>query len=302
MNFDLENYLKTLRPWIEKALTHYIETSPTQSDLLTKAMGYSLLAGGKRLRPVLVFAAAQACSEKNPLELKDQVLPVACALEMIHSYSLIHDDLPAMDNDDLRRGRPTNHKVFGEAIAILAGDALLTEAFAVITQTPTDKVPAATLVGIISDIADASGGNGMAGGQIIDLEAEGNPLKPEELEHLHRCKTGRLIAVAVTSGARLVQAAPPLINSLIQYGQSIGLAFQIVDDILDIEGQTETLGKTSGSDEAHQKSTYPALLGLEASKEKARGMVDQALASIAHFSTAADPLRAIAHYIIQRQS
>jgi geranylgeranyl diphosphate synthase, type II len=298
----MKDYLKTRRAWVEQALAHTVETLTSESEILTKSMSYSLLAGGKRLRPILVLAAGEACSHEPIATLKGQLMPVACSLEMIHTYSLIHDDLPAMDNDDLRRGQPTNHKVFGEAVSILAGDALLTEAFKVMTQTPTGTITPAILMAVIQDIADAAGANGMAGGQQIDLEAEGKSLQLCDLEHLHHCKTGRLIEVSVTSGAKLAGASPQQVEALTQYGRSIGLAFQIVDDILDIEGATEDLGKPSGSDQAHDKSTYPALLGIEDSKKKAQLVIDQALKSLDGFAESATPLRELAQYIIQRQS
>ena len=300
--FHLKSYLQERQQWIDAALTEYTASLQHQASQLVESMGYSLLAGGKRIRPILLLAAAEACSARDLATLNPSLLPVACALEMIHTYSLIHDDLPAMDNDDLRRGKPTNHKVYGDAVAILAGDALLTEAFHLMTQTPLTPLTAETLIEVMRDVAEASGCNGMAGGQLLDLHAAGHSLNAPELEHLHRCKTGRLMEVAVTSGARLAGGTEPQLHSLTQYGRAIGLAFQIADDILDVEGTTEDLGKTSGSDQAHNKSTYPALLGMSAAKRKAEEALQEALDAITDFPASATPLRELARYIIQRHS
>lgn len=268
---------------------------------LFESMRYSLLAGGKRIRPVLLMAAGQAAqSEKTqtPL-LEEAMMKVAAAIEMIHTYSLIHDDLPAMDNDDLRRGKPTNHKVFGEATAILAGDALLTEAFSVIASI--QGVDAKILLEITRDIAEASGGRGMAGGQALDLQSEKKKISPAELETLHRHKTGCLIEVSVTSGAKLAGANPSHLAGIQKYGEAIGLAFQVADDILDIEGGTEELGKTAGSDVRKDKATYPSLLGMEASKKMAADLMQTALNALGNFDHRADLLREIARYIVVRR-
>lgn len=266
---------------------------------LFEAMRYSLLAGGKRVRPLLLLAAYEACGGKEDGTGYEAALRIAASLEMIHTYSLIHDDLPAMDNDDLRRGRPTNHKMFDEATAILAGDALLTEAFEVIAASK--GISADILIHVIRDIARASGGHGMAGGQALDLDSEGRKITASELENLHRHKTGCLIEVSVHCGARLAEATPERLHAIRIYGESIGLAFQIADDILDVEGGTAELGKTAGSDAKHDKATYPSIIGLEKSKAQAAGLIERAISSLREFDGRADPLREIARFIISRK-
>ncbi len=292
---NLESYLKSKKSEVESALTRSLsdETIPAT---LKKSMEYSLSAGGKRLRPILVIAGAEAVggAARN-------VMPIALALEMIHTFSLIHDDLPAMDDDDLRRGKPTNHKVFGEATAVLAGDGLLAEAFSVLTRHAKDSDPA-RLVDVIGDIADATGARGMTGGQQIDMESAGRPLSENELSRLHAMKTGRLITVSATSGAKYCGAKAEQIEALKKYGESIGLAFQIADDILDIEGNQEEIGKDVGSDVEKGKATYPAIIGLDVSRQKAVSLVEQAVNALSIFDVHADPLREIARYIIERRS
>jgi geranylgeranyl diphosphate synthase type II len=230
------------------------------------------------------------------------VLPAACAMEMIHTYSLIHDDLPAMDDDDFRRGNPTNHKVYGEATAILAGDALLTEAFILLSRPEEGGDPVARLK-VICEIAHASGSRGMVGGQVVDMESEGRgEIDLATLSYIHTHKTGALIRASVRSGAILGGATVESLAALTRYGDAIGLAFQIADDILDVEGTTEELGKDAGSDQARGKATYPALVGLEASKARAQELVQMALDALAPFDERAEPLRAIASYIVSRKS
>lgn len=257
-------------------------------------MQYSLDAGGKRVRPLLAIAGAEACGGTA-----DDVLPLGLALEMIHTFSLIHDDLPAMDDDDLRRGKPTNHKVFGEATAILAGDALLAEAFFVLTALRSSSGPR-TVVEIIRDVAEAAGARGMTGGQVIDIESTGKIISEAELERLHRHKTGKLLGVSVVSGAKLVGAPRSQIDALQTYGEAIGLAFQIADDILDIEGNEAEIGKDVGSDVGHGKSTYPAIIGMAAAKKKETLLIEEAIAALSLFDRRAEPLRLLAHYIINR--
>lgn len=290
----IETYLATYKELVEKSLLDYLKDEKVPARL-REAMDYSLRAGGKRLRPILVLAGAKAVGGK-PADVMD----VACALEMIHTFSLIHDDLPAMDNDDLRRGKPTNHKVFGEAAAILAGDALLAEAFYLLSKNSEKRDPRLVLE-VISDIAFATGARGMTGGQQIDMESMGKKLGEGDLTTLHRLKTGRLITVSVTSGAKYCGAPKEKIEALANYGQSIGLAFQIADDILDIEGDQEEIGKDVGSDVENDKATYPSVIGLERSKKKARDLIDEAVSSLCVFDTGADPLREIAKYIIERK-
>lgn len=279
---------------------HFSKTDPKLAKLF-EAMRYSLLAGGKRIRPVLVLASYDVCREGSEDSKREEAaLRVAAALEMIHTYSLIHDDLPAMDNDDLRRGRPTNHKAFGEAIAILAGDSLLTEAFFVIARS--QGVSSQILLEIIGDIALASGGFGMAGGQAIDLLSEGKKISAEELEYLHQHKTGCLIEVSVSSGAKLASVSAEKMKAIRIYAESIGLAFQIADDILDVEGGTAELGKTAGSDAKKDKATYPSILGLEKSKVLAAALVEKAVESLRVFGPKAELLNQLAHFILYRKA
>lgn len=259
-------------------------------------MLYSVLAGGKRLRPVLVIAAAEAVGGD-----RRHVLPFAVAAEFVHTYTLIHDDLPALDDDDLRRGKPTNHKVFGEAIAILAGDALLTQAFYLMTHAGLmDSVPAKCLLRAAHDMTRALGTAGMIGGQVVDIESEGKPIDAETLEYIHIYKTGHLIQACIRAGAILSEAAASQLNALSTYGAHIGLAFQIVDDILDITAEESQLGKDVGSDLDREKATYPALYGLEESKKKAETLVEEGIACLEVFDGRADPLREIGRFFVQR--
>lgn len=295
-SFNLKNYLDENRKRVEQSLEKLLPSEKEWPVRLHESMLYSIRAGGKRLRPILSIAACEACGADS-----ERVLPVAAAIEMIHTYSLIHDDLPAMDDDALRRGKPTNHKVFGEAVAILAGDALLTEAFRIMTRYRHPEVPASTLIDVIESIAEASGSKGMAGGQVVDLESEDKTIDLEKLEQLHRHKTGRLIRVSVEAGAKLAGATPAQVEMLGLYGEKIGLAFQIADDVLDIEGGEE-IGKDVGSDVANHKSTYPSLLGLEESKQKAKILMEEAVKLLDSFDAKADPLREIARYVINRKN
>lgn len=279
-------------------MERYLSEERRYPDNLYRSMHYSLMAGGKRIRPILALAAAESVGGELA-----QVMPLACALEMIHTFSLIHDDLPAMDNDDLRRGIPTNHKVFGDAMAVLAGDALLAEAFYCLTHPELlDAVPAPLLLEVVRDISSATGPRGMVGGQVIDVESEGKELDIAELERLHLYKTGQLLTVSVTSGAKISGADEKQMGALTRYGEAIGLAFQIADDILDIEGDEEELGKPIGSDVGNNKATFPAIVGMKESKERAAELIDIALDAIKDFGPMAEPLRGIARYIIERRS
>lgn len=263
---------------------------------LREAMSYSLLAGGKRLRPVLVLMACEACGGDS-----EAALPAACAIEMIHTYSLIHDDLPAMDDDDYRRGRLTNHKVFGEAMAILAGDALLTLAFEVVAR---DVRPSAVAAACCADLAFAAGACGMVGGQVADLEAESQSVRGTQslahLQSIHRRKTGRLIRSALTMGGRIAQADVATLGTLDHYGTCIGLAFQIADDVLDVTGTQDKLGKGVGKDAGLGKLTYPGLIGLEASRQMARDLIDEACLAIAPWGERGRRLEALAHFVLER--
>lgn len=297
-NDALDSLLNSYQHRVEHALEQRLPAVQRHPAALHQAMRYAVLGGGKHLRPILVYASG-ACLGA---ELESLDVP-ACAVEMIHAYSLVHDDLPAMDNDDLRRGQPTCHKVFGEATAILAGNALLTLAFQILAQAPTLTVSAATRLKMIGILAEACGSHGLAGGQEMDLAAVGRTLSLAELEHMHHHKTGALIRASVLLGAWCAaELDNALLGRLDRYAQAIGLAFQIRDDILDEEGDTATLGKTQGADRARNKPTYPAIVGMAEAKRMADEQRDIALASIKDLDSRADSLRWIADYIVERRS
>lgn len=294
---ELKSYLEEKRAAVDAALQSYFPRPEGPAATLTEAMRYSLLAGGKRLRPILCIAGAAAAKGSET-----DVLPVACALECIHTYSLIHDDLPLMDNDDLRRGKPTSHKVFGEATALLAGDALLTEAFRLMTNTRTsERVGANRVLRVIRLIAEAAGCRGMVGGQLVDIQSEGKKVDFETVKFMHLHKTAALIAAAVTAGTILGGGPQEQVGCIRTYGEKIGLAFQISDDILDLEGDSQSLGKTVGADLKRGKATYPALVGLPRSKEIQSALVNEALQALNKFGAEAQPLRLIGRYIIERK-
>jgi len=294
----LDDYLKGRKKIVDEALDRYLPKEDTFPPAIFKSVRYSVFAGGKRIRPILCMASAEAVGGNI-----ETVLPVACALELIHTYSLIHDDLPVMDDDDYRRGKPTNHKVFGEDIAILAGDALLTEAFHLMSKREfAGETPPGRLLAVIGDISEAAGFFGMVGGQVVDVQSEGKEVGEETLDYIHTHKTAAMITTSIRAGAVLSGAGDDEIGALSDYGRNIGLAFQIADDILDVEGNQEILGKDIGSDRSRGKVTFPALFGLEASRKKARDLVDRALADIAKFDSRAEPLRMIATFIIERSS
>lgn len=297
MSEDLAAYFKECRSLVDAALEKMIPSPDAVPGRLHQAMRYSLMAPGKRIRPALCFAASLASGGG-----RQEVLPIACALEMIHTFSLIHDDLPAMDDDDLRRGLPTSHKKFDEATAILAGDALATQAFLILGKLKdlynrnTNRI-----LEIICDIAEATGSTGMVGGQALDMEAEGKKLDADSIRRLHRLKTGRLIAVSVTSGAKLVTDDIKVLSALESYGEAVGLAFQIADDILNVEGG-EGMGKSVGSDAKHGKATYPSVLGLDQAREEAASLCKDAISALKNFGPEADSLRAIAKFIVERKN
>jgi geranylgeranyl diphosphate synthase type II len=294
---DLKDYLDKKRSIVEKALIEFFPDPHGPAADLISAMRYSLFAGGKRLRPILCITGAEAVGGEDL-----DVLPVACALELIHTYSLIHDDLPSMDNDDMRRGKPTNHKVFGEAAAILAGDGLLTQAFRCMTLIDlTEKIEPRALLNVIGLIATAAGYDGMVGGQIVDIQMEGKEVDPTLVKFIHTHKTGALIATSVCSGAILGGGEEHHVEAISSYGRKIGLAFQISDDILDIEGDSRKLGKAVGGDAAKGKPTYPAVFGLSRSKQIQDELIETAIDSLKSFDHKADPLRLIARYIIERK-
>lgn len=293
---DLEAYLAEKRILVERALEEYIPWRGGPSALLHDAMRYSLLAGGKRIRPILHLASVEACGG-DPMAC----LGFACALEMIHTYSLIHDDLPSMDNDELRRGRPTNHVVYGEAIALLAGDALLTEAFRVIAQEGLKGVlDPERLIQATWELALAAGPMGMVGGQAADILSEGRDIAQEVLEFIHENKTGALIRACVSTGAILSGAPADLKERLSKYGRALGLAFQIGDDILNEEGDPQRLGKATKTDKHRGKATYPALFGVKESKKRLKALVEEAIEAIRPLDDRAEPLRMIALYVARR--
>jgi geranylgeranyl diphosphate synthase type II len=294
--FDLNVYFAEKIERINAALESILKTSG-RPDRLLEAMTYSLMAGGKRFRSVLCIAAAEAVGGDQ-----EDVLPAACALEMVHTYSLIHDDLPAMDDDDLRRGQPTCHKAFDEATAVLAGDALLTLAFQTLSSVDADNAQqAAKWLRVIQRISHAAGYCGMIQGQMLDIGSEGCQLTLNELQSMHRLKTGALIEVSLKCGAELVDVNSSQLQLLENFAQYIGLAFQVTDDILNVEGDPAIMGKAVGTDKLRQKSTYPSLLGLEESKTFAIKLIDDALQALGSFDRKAEPLRAIATYIIDRK-
>ncbi len=296
---NLKSYLKEQCERIDASLNRYLPRETELPHSVHKAMRYSVFAGGKRVRPILLLAACQAVGGDT-----ERAMPAACAMEMIHTYSLIHDDLPAMDDDDFRRGNPTNHKVFGEAIAILAGDALLTEAFKLISDPRfAAGCDAASRLAVIHEIATCAGSYGMVGGQVVDMESEGKPdIDLPTVQYIHTHKTGALIKASVVAGALLGEADQKSLAGITRYGEAAGLAFQIADDILDIEGTTEEIGKDAGSDQARGKATYPAVIGLDAAREEARVMMDEAMRALEIFGAEADPLREIARYIVYRKN
>ncbi len=295
---SLASYLKEKIALVEQHLLPALEVAGVP-DKLRESMSYSLMAGGKRLRPVLVLAALEALGQPS-----ERGIPYAVALEMIHTYSLIHDDLPAMDDDDLRRGKPTNHKVFGEATAILAGDALLTRAFGLIAEAYRDhpQVKPETVVRLIATLAQSAGAAGMVGGQMDDIEGEGQALSLEALESIHRRKTGALLVAALRGGGYLAEASEAQLQALTDYGVRIGLAFQIQDDILNVVGDAAVLGKAVGSDADRKKATYPALLGLDESKERLRTLIDEAKQVLVAASLGNSALLSLADYVMERTS
>jgi geranylgeranyl diphosphate synthase, type II len=295
--FDLETYLKTSKVDVEAALDASITV--VYPEKVYEAMRYSLLAGGKRLRPILCLAACELiCNDRA--EATKIAMPTACAMEMVHTMSLIHDDLPAMDNDDYRRGKLTNHKVYGEDIAILAGDALLAYAFEYIASQ-TEGLPADRIVDVVRRLGYAIAATGLVGGQVVDLECEGKTdTTADTLTFIHMHKTAALLEASVTCGAMLAGASASDLTKLSTYAQNIGLAFQIIDDILDITSTAEQLGKTAGKDVAAQKVTYPSLWGIPTSQLKAQQLVDTAKSELQSFGNAAVPLMALADYITAR--
>lgn len=294
---DLDVYLKEKRELVNRFLRAYLSSKRATASCpkyLYKAMNYSLMAGGKRLRPVLAIASFEASGSRSK-----NILPVAASLELIHTYSLIHDDLPALDNDDFRRNKPTTHRVFGEALAILAGDALLADAFGIIAKA---RAKAEILIDIIRELSVACGSEGMVGGQTADIVSENRKIKKDDMLYIHTHKTGALIKASVRIGAIMAGTSSDILHSLTRYGENIGFAFQIIDDILDVVGTREELGKPAGADTSKGKNTYPSVFGLGESRKKARDLVEDSLKAIERFDKKADPLREIAKYILNRRN
>jgi len=292
---NLKAYLRSRQKQIDRALDRYLPRTKVKPPTLHKAMRYSLFAGGKRLRPILCLAAAEACRGKI-----SNALPLACALECIHTYSLVHDDLPSMDNDDYRRGRPTCHKVFGDGIAVLAGDALLTIAFEIVSMAkPARRYDMSTL---LREIAVAAGSQRLIAGQVADLEAEGRDVKRDQLRFIHENKTAAILKSSVRLGAMSANVDAKKLRAITQFGRGLGLAFQVIDDILDVTQTSEILGKSAGKDIAARKATYPAVIGLEKSRAEARRLTRQAHDALSVFrSGEAEPLHALANYLLERE-
>ena len=292
---NLKKYLGTRQKEIDCALDRYLPRASTKPATLHKAMRYSLFAGGKRLRPILCLAAAQACRGNI-----DNSLPLACAVECIHTYSLVHDDLPSMDDDDFRRGRPTCHKVFGEGIAVLAGDALLTVAFEIVsTAKPAPRYDISVL---LREVAVAAGSQRLIAGQVADLEAEGKRVKRDQLRFIHENKTAAMLKSSVRLGAMSANADTRKLSAITQFGERLGLAFQVIDDILDVTQTSEILGKSAGKDVAAKKATYPAVIGLEKSRVEARRLTRQAHDALSVFREGdAEALHALANYLLERE-
>ncbi len=291
---NLEPYLKSRQKKIDRALERYLPKEKTRPPTIHKAMRYSLFAGGKRLRPILCLAAAETCGGKI-----DNALPLACALECIHTYSLVHDDLPSMDNDDFRRGRPTCHKVFGDGIAVLAGDALLTIAFEIVSRV---KFSARYNLSILlREIAVAAGSRKLIAGQVADLEAEGRNIDMMGLRYIHENKTAAILTTSVRLGAMSAGANPKDLDAITKFGRALGLAFQIIDDILDVTQTSEKLGKSAGKDAAAKKATYPAVIGLKKSRLEAKRLTRRAHNALSIFDGKAEALHALANYLLERE-
>src|SRR5213082_2837127 len=292
---NLKAYLRSHQKEIDRALDRYLPKATVKPATLHKAMRYSLFAGGKRLRPILCLAAAEACHGKI-----ENALPLACALECIHTYSLVHDDLPSMDNDDFRRGRPTCHKVFGDGIAVLAGDALLTIAFEIVSRAkPPHRYDPSTL---LREVAVAAGSRKLIAGQVADLEAEGKKIKRDQLQFIHENKTAAILRSSVRLGAMSANADARKLSAITQFGEQLGLAFQVIDDILDVTQTSEILGKSAGKDVAAKKATYPAVIGLDKSRAEARRLTREAQNALSIFSNRnAEALHALANYLLERE-
>ncbi len=291
---DLKSYLADRAALVDAAMDAYLPEAKDRPTTIHEAMRYAIFAGGKRLRPVLCLAAAEACGG----ETADALAP-ACAVELMHTYSLVHDDLPAMDDDDLRRGRPTCHKVYGEGMAVLCGDALLTEAFLVLSQAPITKRYGTR--DYIAEFAETGGSRKLIGGQVMDLEGEGKKLTKRELVRIHEAKTAALLTTSLRLGAMTADAKSAKLAALTDFGEYLGLAFQVIDDILDVTQSTEVLGKTAGKDEAVEKATYPSIIGLDASRKEAAKLTKAAMDALKPFGKKAKRLEQIATHLLKRE-
>src|SRR5689334_17791495 len=292
--FDLQSFLTSRTAAVNHALDAFLPPATALPPTIHKAMRYSLFAGGKRMRPALCLAAAAACGGREA-----DAMPLACAVECIHTYSLVHDDLPAMDDDDYRRGKLTNHKVFGEGIAVLAGDALLTQAFEIAAQC---RVPSRyPMANIIGEVAQAAGSLQLIAGQVADLEGEGRKTSIAQLRYIHERKTSALLCCAVRLGGMSANCTPAQLKALTEFGYNVGLAFQIIDDILDITQTSEQLGKTAGKDTAAQKATYPSIVGMEKSRKLAQDLTERSFAALEIFRGKAQALEALAGYLLNRE-
>lgn len=292
----MELEVKKIAAQVDEALDRYLPPEEAFPPEIHRAVRYSVFAGGKRLRPLLVLCAADVFGAGQ------KAMPAACAVEMVHTYSLIHDDLPALDNDDFRRGRPSNHKVYGEAMAILAGDALLTRAFELLAEEAAKHIPAEKALTLVKELGAAAGTGGMIGGQVVDILSEGNTVSPEVLEYIHRHKTGALITCCIRLGAIVGGADDEELAALTRFAQKMGLAFQIVDDILDVVGDEKKLGKKVGADAAKKKVTYPAVHGLEQARQKAESLYHEGVKELERFGSRAEPLKQLARLLVFRDS
>ncbi len=291
---NLKTYLKSRQKQIDRALDQYLPNESTRPATIHRAMRYSLFAGGKRLRPILCLAAAEACGGRI-----DKALPLACAIECIHTYSLVHDDLPSMDNDDFRRGRPTCHKVFGEGMGVLTGDALLTIAFEILSRTkPTRRYDMSML---LREVAVAAGSEKLIAGQVADLEAEGKNADRGQLRYIHENKTAAILATSVRLGAMSANANSKQLGAITKFGRALGLAFQVIDDILDVTQTSEKLGKSAGKDIAARKATYPAVIGLQESRAEAKRLTRRAHEALSIFGSKGEALHALANYLLERE-
>jgi geranylgeranyl diphosphate synthase type II len=294
---QMQSHLAEMQGRVDAALNRYLPREDTHPEVLAKAMRYSIFSGGKRFRPILAIASFECCGGSG-----EPILPVACAIELVHAYSLIHDDLPCMDDDDMRRGKPTSHKVFGEAVAVLAGDALLSYAVEIVLSEGVRLLGAERTTRVLGDLVKAAGPRGMVAGQVVDIASQGKPAEPDTVKYIHSHKTGALIASSARCGAIAAGAIDSVVERISAYGVKLGMAFQITDDVLDVEGKFGAMKSGSGLDAAKQKMTYPAALGLERSKADASRLVEEAKQAVSHLGEAAGVLEYLADLAARRSS